>query len=82
MPEIYSMVSFYSMFCGNCNTHLLEHLVDIRQHSAVEISVLVHPKAISEATSRHLQGDILDSLELGLDSPVIWRKVAQSSQDF
>ena len=46
----------------------------------MEVAVLVHLETISETTARHFQSDVLDSLELLLDSLVILRQIAQCSQ--
>lgn len=55
--------------------NLLEHLIDVGENGAVQIPVIVHGKAVSEAALRHLNDGVLDGVELALDLRVIFRKI-------
>jgi len=55
--------------------NLLEHLVDVGEYSAVQVSVIVGDKAVSEAALRHLNDGVLDGVELALNLRVVFREV-------
>lgn len=69
---------------GNTSTrisYLLEHLVDVGQHSSVHVTVLVQGETVSEAALSHLEDGILNGLELALDLGVIFGEVGKGAED-
>jgi hypothetical protein len=62
--------------------YLLEHLIDVCEDSAVQVPVVVHGEAVSEAALRHLNDGILDGVELALDLRIVFREIGQRAHDF
>ena len=59
---------------------LLEDLVDVGQHGAVEVAVLGHGEEVAEAALGHLGHDVLDGDELVLDELVVGREAAERAE--
>lgn len=59
---------------------LLEHLVDVREHDAVEVAVLGHGEEVAEVALGHLHDRCLDHDEFVLDVRVVLGDIAQCRQ--
>ncbi len=60
--------------------NLLEDLVDVGKHDAVEVSVLGHGEQIPEAALGHLGHDVLDGHELVLDEGIVGRQAGEGAE--
>ena len=59
---------------------LLEHLVDVREHDAVEVAVLGHGEEVAEVALGHLHDRCLDHDEFVLDVRVVLGDIAQRGE--
>jgi hypothetical protein len=48
----------------------------------VQVLIIVHSEAVSEAALRHLNDGVLDGIELALDLRIVFREIRQRAHDF
>lgn len=61
--------------------NLLEHLVDVSENNAVEVSFWAHGEEIGPSVCFHFQDSVLNFEELGLNNAVLNGEVFESRND-